>query len=626
MKRILKAFLLMITLVMALSLFTACFKAPPGSSNDDDKNNETNEENENKEEPKTETFTVTFDLAGGEAPAGFTVSVTVNKDATVTLPAPTREGHNFLGWYNGNAAFTADTKITANTTLTAKWQERTYTVTFVYPDGEVINTQVTREGSIPTEPAEPTKVGHAFLGWYTDSDLTNEYSFVSAFDNDVTLYARMVAGFTAIKTAEDLNNIRLIPTANYILRNDIDLGATEWAPIETFSGIIDGDGHKINNLKLIGSENRLGFIKTNDGTVQNIIFDNAVLDYDRDTSNGNKAYAGVISSINNGTIKDCNLAGGQIEVTINSAGYNNGNSDADFAYIGAIAGRNCGIVSQCENNINLFVDITVKNSGDGALTLLGSRIGGIVGESNGGAIERTKASGNITCTNTVISTKTRKEATHVFRVGGIAGCAYNNCEISNCLSSVDINISNSGNSDYARIDTEIGVILGRADCEIINCVAKGKIDISNTAKIIYGGIAGAVGLNVISIMSNVFADVDITVSGLINIPVGGLVGENAGDGQISKSVSVGDISVGKDTTDYGHAFGKQIGTAHFCYYSTDSSLTQNGEAVTATCTAGEGRALSELQSAEFIFDTLGWDSEIWQINEGANPTLKCFAG
>ena len=46
-----------------------------------------------------------------------------------TSVTPTREGYNFLGWFNADGTeFSFDTEITHKTTVTAKWEKKTYTI------------------------------------------------------------------------------------------------------------------------------------------------------------------------------------------------------------------------------------------------------------------------------------------------------------------------------------------------------------------------------------------------------------------------------------------------------------------------------------------------------------------
>ena len=68
-------------------------------------------------------------------------------------------------------------------------------------------------------------------------------------------------GYIGIYTAEDLSNIRNNLGGNFILMNDIDLSEIndgEWLPIETFNGILDGQGHVIYNMRVTGKRQGAG--------------------------------------------------------------------------------------------------------------------------------------------------------------------------------------------------------------------------------------------------------------------------------------------------------------------------------------------------------------------------------
>ena len=66
-------------------------------------------------------FTVTFDANGGQCD---TTSLKIISGETVSaLPTPVREGFDFLGWFDENGGeFTAETAVTADITVTAKWE------------------------------------------------------------------------------------------------------------------------------------------------------------------------------------------------------------------------------------------------------------------------------------------------------------------------------------------------------------------------------------------------------------------------------------------------------------------------------------------------------------------------
>ena len=64
---------------------------------------------------------VTVTLNYNDNQATPTKALKVAKDSTITLPAPTRSGYTFAGWYNGTTKVAAEYKAENNITLTAKW-------------------------------------------------------------------------------------------------------------------------------------------------------------------------------------------------------------------------------------------------------------------------------------------------------------------------------------------------------------------------------------------------------------------------------------------------------------------------------------------------------------------------
>ena len=88
-----------------------------------------------------------------------------------------------------------------------------YTVTFNANGGSSVASQTVTDGSTATKPSDPTKSGHVFAGWYSNSSLTTVYNFNSAVNADLTLYAKWVEElvFTSVPTADMIvhqNNLR----------------------------------------------------------------------------------------------------------------------------------------------------------------------------------------------------------------------------------------------------------------------------------------------------------------------------------------------------------------------------------------------------------------------------------
>lgn len=99
---------------------------------------------------------------------------------------PTREGYEFLGWFEKDAeeSFNFDTPIKHKTELTARWEKKTYTVTFDPNGGAVEPTSKTvtfddAYGDLPT----PTRAHHTFKGWYLGTDKVTEATIVKTAEN-----------------------------------------------------------------------------------------------------------------------------------------------------------------------------------------------------------------------------------------------------------------------------------------------------------------------------------------------------------------------------------------------------------------------------------------------------------
>ena len=116
---------------------------------------------------KTILVRIEIDANGGVGGSG---SQTVQKGKTVTLEAPTKEGHLFTGWedekgnsYPAGADGKVNITVTEDMTLTAVWEARTFTVTYVLLDGKT-RTETAAYGQKLTLVEEP-RIGYTFVGW-----------------------------------------------------------------------------------------------------------------------------------------------------------------------------------------------------------------------------------------------------------------------------------------------------------------------------------------------------------------------------------------------------------------------------------------------------------------------------
>ena len=127
--------------------------------------------------------TVTFDPANGEE----TRTVTIDEGQKVDRPeTPVKEGYHLLGWYDRENSFDFASAVRDNVTLTAKWEIDTFTVTYTV-DGEEYRKDTVDYAEKAAKPADPSKEGYSFQGWYLGEEA---YDFASAVTEDVELTAK----------------------------------------------------------------------------------------------------------------------------------------------------------------------------------------------------------------------------------------------------------------------------------------------------------------------------------------------------------------------------------------------------------------------------------------------------
>ena len=139
------------------------------------------------------TYTVSFNANSG---GGTMADMTVIAGEKLTLPecafTPPSTDKEFDKWDAGNPGDKVD--ITSDCTITAIWKDKTvvpttYTVTF--KDGEnTLSTATVNSGEKVTKPADPTKTGYTFNGWYADATFTAAFDFDQPITANTTVYAK----------------------------------------------------------------------------------------------------------------------------------------------------------------------------------------------------------------------------------------------------------------------------------------------------------------------------------------------------------------------------------------------------------------------------------------------------
>ncbi|MCL1873255.1 MAG: S-layer homology domain-containing protein [Clostridiales bacterium] len=163
-------------------------------------------------EPEETEYWAKYDLNGGRGvvPAdqgpyqNFTHFIPATNEGNTFY----RGGFEFLGWSEDRAATTPDPKHPNGTlaieeqdmTLYAVWKSvgtgssgsstTTFTVTFNSNGGSTVTSKLVVLNTRVLKPADPTREGYTFAGWYTDADLTTAYNFDALVTRNFTLYAK----------------------------------------------------------------------------------------------------------------------------------------------------------------------------------------------------------------------------------------------------------------------------------------------------------------------------------------------------------------------------------------------------------------------------------------------------
>ena len=142
--------------------------------------------------------------------------VTVPYGSKITPPKPpVKDGYTFIGWYD--SIYLDEAKlwdfekdiVTEDMTFLACFvkESATYTVTFNSNGGTAVKSLKAKAAKTITKPANPTKKGYQFIGWYKDSQCTKPWNFTTDIvASDTTLYAGWI----------DADAIAAIPTSSRI--------------------------------------------------------------------------------------------------------------------------------------------------------------------------------------------------------------------------------------------------------------------------------------------------------------------------------------------------------------------------------------------------------------------------
>lgn len=140
--------------------------------------------NQSKGTIKNGTFKNTVRNFGTITDGTFTETSTVNNKGTIEKGEFSGKVENQTGGTIGGGTFSGT--VTNSGTISGG----TFAVTFETEGGNTVPVQKILNGQKATKPADPTKTGYTFGGWYTEEDCTNPYGFATPVTNALTLYAK----------------------------------------------------------------------------------------------------------------------------------------------------------------------------------------------------------------------------------------------------------------------------------------------------------------------------------------------------------------------------------------------------------------------------------------------------
>ena len=133
---------------------------------------------------KDGTFKNTVDNFGTIGGGTFTETSTVNNEGTIEKGEFSGKVENQTGGTIGGGMFSGT--VTNNGTISGG----TFAVTFDTKGGNNVPVENVLNGQKATKPADPTRAGYTFGGWYIEETCTNPYEFTTPVQNALTLYAK----------------------------------------------------------------------------------------------------------------------------------------------------------------------------------------------------------------------------------------------------------------------------------------------------------------------------------------------------------------------------------------------------------------------------------------------------
>ena len=269
---------------------------------------------------------------------------------------------------------------------------------------------------------------------------------------------------------------------------------------------------------------------------------------------------------NNGTIKN---------LTFEQISTKNGTTN-----VGTVAALNNGTIENCHVGDSCTV-----------FSNTASCVGGLVGE-NRGVIRNSSSIATVTC---------KKNNAELIVIGGLVGQSVGTQEqpaiIENCFAkcSITVNVTYTTENEFERI-VYIAGFVGKAErTAISNCYAAGSIMCINKVLPDDGTVATTAVSNIGGFVANAENSTFTNCFSTQDEPTNTIVAYNM-------TTNKGGFVVGNTTVTN-------------CYRNATFVCTGNN-------VLGLVESVADIETADFVFETLGWSSEVWTATDGNLPTLK----
>ncbi|MBQ8439836.1 MAG: hypothetical protein IJX19_04155 [Clostridia bacterium] len=405
---------------------------------------------------------------------------------------------------------------------------------------------------------------------------TSWYSAV-ALEFTITNAEQFAGLINIVNNGSDLLGVK-VTLANHIDMNGIPIAPIGATSKTVFAGSFDGNGRTVSNVTVNTqsvikdvfdeityathisiSGGLFGYVV---GDVLNLNVKNLTVDI-RDANPDSLVIGGIAANIEKANIENCSVQG---QFTLHTSG--------SISVGGISASAYEGNVSQCSSNVS----ITANVNRDSNFTYVETQIGGVIGVSSKTTVSACSAEGNIIFESL---------NTNYDYVGGLIGYSSFSSHVGNCYSTVGIN----GKSQRGSIYT--GSLIGsveRGSGSVENCYSAGDVAL---------------------ILNDSYAY------------VGGLVGyAGAATRCVSKCFTIGNVDLqveNGDSSYFGTVFGEcsSVDDVSYCFYL-------NSPRVTGGTFVGNGSpaTLNDFKNTVFYKNKMQWDSSIWNLVDGALPTLK----